>query len=173
MNIGVFCSQYEVEEKYKKATEELGKLIAAGKHTLVWGGAAEGLMELLPKTVQDGGARIVGVVREPIAHKAFKTADEMHIVPNAYEMNMGIIKRSDVIMVLVGGIGTLNEVTEIIRMNKNGQHAKRVIFINTDGFYDGFKTQFERMAREGFVRADVAAAVYFANTPEAAFAYLA
>ena len=173
MNIGVFCSQYDVEEKYKMATQELGELIAKGGHTLVWGGAAEGLMELLPLVVQSGGSRVVGVVRDAIADKAFKSADEMHVVATAYEMNIGIINRSDVVMVLVGGIGTLNEVTEIIRMNKNGQHAKKVIFINTDGFYDGFKAQMERMAREGFIREDVAISVYFADNPAAATQYLA
>ena len=164
MNIGVFSSQYDVAEKYKKATEELGNLIAAGGHTLVWGGAAEGLMDLLPTVVQKGGSKVIGVMREALRAKAFKTADEMHIGGNAFDMNMGIIERSDVIFVLVGGIGTLNEVTEIIRMNKNGQHAKQVIFINTDGFYDGMKMQLDRMAAEGFVRKDVAASVSFADT---------
>jgi uncharacterized protein (TIGR00730 family) len=173
MNIGVFCSQYEVAEKYKKATEELGKLIAADGHTLVWGGADEGLMGLIAHTVKDYGAKIVGVMREALQNKALQGADEMHVVPNAYEMNMGIINRSDVIMVLVGGIGTLNEVTEIIRMNKNGQHAKKVIFINTDGFYDGFMEQMQRMAGEGFVRPDVVDSVSFFDTPAKAMAHLA
>src|SRR5262249_39804946 len=125
-----------------------------------------------PQTVQNSGSKVIGVMREALRAKALETADEMHVVPNAYEMNMGIITRSDVIMVLVGGIGTLNEVSEIIRMNKNGQHAKRVIFINTDGFYDGFKTQMERMSSEGFIRKDVAASVYFADTPQEAMSYI-
>ena len=172
MNIGVFCSQYDVAEKYTKAAEELAQLIASGGHTLVWGGADEGLMGLVARVVQEGGGKTIGVMREALRAKAKKDADEMHIVANAYEMNLGIIERSDCVVALVGGIGTLNEVSEIIRMNKNGRRAKNVVFVSTDGFYDGLKMQIQRMSDEGFMRKDVADSVYFAASPKEAMGYI-
>lgn len=172
MNVGVFCSQYDVAERYVHVAEDLAQRITKSGHVLVWGGADEGLMHVISETAKRSGARIIGVIREAIAHKARKDADEMHVVSNAHEMNLGIINRSDCVVALVGGVGTLNELTEIIRMNKNGESAKRVIFINTDGFYDGFKMQLQRMMEEGFVREDVAASVKFVDTPEEAMRYI-
>jgi len=172
MNIAVFCSQYEVAEKYKQAAESVARHIAEKGHALVWGGADEGLMGLIATTAKRGGARIIGVIREPIKGKAHAEADEMHVVPNAYEMNIGIINRSDAVIALPGGIGTLNELTELIRMNKNGQHAKLVVFVSTDGFYDGFKNQLERMGDEGFVKKEVLDYVHFAATPQDAMEYI-
>ena len=129
-------------------------------------------MGLIVRTAQRSGAKVIGVIRSPIKEKAYKQADEMHIVPNAYEMNLGIIARSDVVVALVGGIGTLNELTEVIRMNKNGQHAKPVIFVNTDNFYNGFQQQMQRMGDEGFLSDDVMKSVHFADTPEEAIHHL-
>ena len=113
MNIAVFCSQYDVAEKYKDVAATFARLIAKQGHSLVWGGADEGLMGLIAHTAQDGGAKVIGVIREKIKHKAYKNADEMIIVKDAKEMNIGLIERGDVIIVLVGGIGTLNELTEV------------------------------------------------------------
>ncbi len=172
MTIGVFCSQYDVASKYTDVAKEFGRLIASHRHTLVWGGADGGLMGIIAETAQKGGARIIGVIREAIQAYAKKESDEMHIVPNVHEMNLGIINRADVVCALVGGIGTLNELTEVIRMNKNKQHAKSVIFINTDGFYTGLREQLRRMSEEGFIREDVTQSVYFADTPEDAMRYI-
>ncbi|MEK7107141.1 MAG: TIGR00730 family Rossman fold protein [Patescibacteria group bacterium] len=172
MNICVFCSQYEVSEKYKTDAETLARLIAEHKHTLVWGGADEGLMGLIARTAQRGGAKVIGVIREKIKDKAYKNADEMIVVKDAREMNLGLIERGDMIVVLVGGIGTLNEVTEVLRMRKNGLLNKQIIVINTDHFYDGFKAQLERMSAEGFLKKEVMDSAFFADTPEEAMWYI-
>lgn len=172
MNIAVFCSQYDVAEKYKDVAATFARLIAKNGHDLVWGGADEGLMRILANTAKSGGSRIIGVIREQIKAKAHADADEMHVVGNAYEMNLGIIERGDVIVVLVGGIGTLNELTEVLRMKKNGLLNKRMIVVNTNQFYEGFKQQLQRMADEGFLKKEVRDSVYFADTPEEAMRHL-
>jgi|SRR3989338_1029628 len=172
MNIAVFCSQYDVAEKYKDVAATFARLIAKQGHSLVWGGADEGLMGLIAHTAQDGGAKVTGVIREKIKDKAYKNADEMIIVKDAKEMNIGLIERGDVIIVLVGGIGTLNELTEVLRMRKNGLLNKPTIVLNTDNFYDGFKQQLQKMHSEGFLNDDVVQSVYFADTPEEAMDHI-
>ncbi|HEY4513741.1 MAG TPA: TIGR00730 family Rossman fold protein [Candidatus Paceibacterota bacterium] len=172
MNITVFCSQYDVADKYKETAKEFAELLATGGHTLVWGCGDEGLMHIIADAAQSGGARIVGVIREEIKEKAFKTADEVIIVPNAYEMNLGLIERGDAIVSLVGGIGTLNELTEVIRMRKNGKHNKPLVIVNTDNFYGGLKGQLEKMHSEGFLTENVMDAIYFADTPTDAMSYI-
>ncbi len=172
MNIAVFLSQYDVAGKYVSVVEALGKSIAADKHTLIFGGCDEGLMHVIAQTVHDGGAKVIGVIRAPIAHKAYPDADEMHVVQDAYEMNLGLIERADCIIVLAGGIGTLNELTAIVRMKKNAEHNTKTIVVNTAGFYDGLSAQLQRMHKEGFLREDVMQSVHFVDTPEAAMKYI-
>ena len=172
MNIGVFLSQYDVDGKYTTVVETLGRLIAEHKYTLIFGGGDEGLMHVLADTVHQGGAKVVGVIRAPIQHKAYKDADEIVVVEDAHKMNIGLIERADAIFVLIGGIGTLNELTEIVRMKKNGEQNKLVVIVNTDHFYDGLKQQLERMNKEGFLRKDVMESVLFVETTEEAMAKL-
>ena len=172
MNISVFCSQYDVAEKYTKAAADFARLLASRGHTLVWGCGDEGLMHVIATEAQRGGARLIGVIREQIKDKAFASADEIVVVHNAYEMNLGIIERGDAIVVLIGGIGTLNELTDVLRMRKNGLLDKNIAVLNTDNFYEHFKEQLERMLGEGFLRKDVFESIHFASTPEDAMRYI-
>lgn len=172
MNIAVFCSQYNVEEKYTNAAEKFAQLIAEHGHALVWGGSDEGLMHTIAETAHRGGARTIGVIREQIKNKAYQDADEMIVVKDAKDMNLGLIERGDIIVVLVGGIGTLNELTDVLRMKKNGLLDKQTIVVNTDGFYEKFKEQLERMSAEGFLKKEVMGSVHFSDTPEEAMRYI-
>ncbi|MEK7480321.1 MAG: TIGR00730 family Rossman fold protein [Patescibacteria group bacterium] len=174
MNIAVFCSQYDVAEKYRKDAETLARLIAKGGHTLVFGGFDEGLMGVIADTAHRAGGRVVGIISERIKDSAYKLADEMVVVRDTLEMNRELIGRGDVIVVLVGGIGTLNELTDVLRMKKNGllDGTKHIVIVNTDGFYEKFKEQLEKMNAEGFLKKEVMDAVHFADTPEAAMRYI-
>jgi len=172
MNISVFCSQYDVAEKYRHAAEELARLIAQHKHTLVFGGHDEGLMGVIADTAHREGGRVVGIIREQIKETAYKDADEMVVVKDTLEMNRELIARGDAIVVLVGGIGTLNELTDVLRMKKNGLLDKRVVVVNTDGFYEKFKEQLENMQAEGFLKKEVLETLHFADTPEEGMRYI-
>jgi uncharacterized protein (TIGR00730 family) len=172
MNIAVFLSQYDVAGKYTAVVETFARLIGEGGHTLVFGGGDEGLMHVVADTAHRSGANVIGVIREKIKEKAYKDADEMTVVGDSHEMNLGIIKRADVVVVLIGGIGTLNELTEIVRMKKNGDRDREVVVVNTDGFYDGLKQQLQRMSEEGFLREDVMKSIRFVDTPQEAMRYI-
>lgn len=172
MNVAVFLSQYDVAGKYTVVVETFARLIAEHKHTLVFGGGDEGLMHVIADTVHRRGARVIGVIRASIKDKAYTDSDETVVVKDAHEMNLGLIERGDVIVVLAGGIGTLNEITEVLRMRKNGLLNKPTIVINTDHFYDGLKQQLQKMHSGGFLKDDVLQSVYFADTPKDAMRYI-
>ncbi len=172
MNITVFCSQYDVAEKYMQDAESFARLLGEHGHAIVWGGARTGMMGLVAKTTQRAGGRAIGVIREEIGDEIYADADEMHVVADVAAMNQGLIARGDTFVVLPGGIGTLHELTELLRMRKNKRHTKDVIVLNTDGFYDGIRMQLERMGREEFIVKDVVNSVHFADTPNAALALL-
>lgn len=110
-------------------------------------------MRVIADAAQEGGGKIVGVSVEPIAFRARPNADEMIIAKDWPERRATLLARADAIAVLPGGLWTLDEVTEVLEYKKQNAHNKPIVFINTDGFYDGLRTQFERMDREGFSRA--------------------
>lgn len=152
MNIAVFCSSNDLDEKYAKPAKKLAKLIAEGGHTMLYGGSDYGLMRIMADGMQEGGAKIVGITIPVYSKYARKNADEMVVAKTLGERKTVMLERSDVIVVMVGGLGTLDEATEILELKKQNHHNKSVIILNTDGFYDGLKAQLERMYREGFLK---------------------
>jgi uncharacterized protein (TIGR00730 family) len=172
MNVTVFCSAQEVNPTYVKAAQEFATLIGSGGHTLVWGGSDRGTMKVIADAAQQAGGRIVGISVEPIKVSARPNADEMIIAKNWPERRALLLSRGDVIVVLLGGIGTLDEVTEVLEYKKQKLHDKPVLFLNVDGFYNGFKMQLERMAREGFFGGALLDLLVFVDTPEEAMQYI-
>jgi uncharacterized protein (TIGR00730 family) len=171
MNVCVFCSASEIAEKYTKPAQELGKLLGESGHSLVWGGSDKGLMKLIASSVEDAGGKLVGVSVEMFSHVARKNTHEMIVAKTLGERKAVMLERADIIVVLVGGIGTLDELTEVLELRKHGMHTKQIIVLNTDGFYEGMKVQLERMEKEGFLMSagnarSLKELIYFADTPE-------
>lgn len=172
MNICVFCSASDVGEEYTEAARELATRIANGGHTLVWGGSNKGTMKVIADAAQAAGGRIVGISVEKVRADARSNADEMVITRDWPERKATLLKRADSIVVLPGGIGTLDEATEVMELKKHDLHNKPIVFLDTQGFYDGFKLQMERMDKEGFLPKALSEFLYFARTPGEVMTYL-
>jgi hypothetical protein len=172
MNIGVFLSAADLAEQYTGPAREFGKLIGEGGHTLVWGGSEAGLMKVLADAVQESGGRLVGVSVEFLHHLARADADEMVVARDLAHRKAELLLRSDAIVIMVGGTGTLDEATEILELRKHGLHSKPVVLLNTAGFYDGLEQQLRRMDAEGFLPLPLADLVYFAADGPSALAHL-
>ena len=168
MNVCVFCSASDLEDKYVIPARRMAKLIAEHGHSLVWGGSNKGVMKVMADGVRAGGGKIYGISVEILKQQARPDADEMVIAKDLGERKAMMLARSDVIVVLPGGLGTLDELSEILELRKHGAHEKRVIVLNTDGFYDGLKTQLDRMSAEGFIERPLSDYIAYADTPDAA-----
>jgi uncharacterized protein (TIGR00730 family) len=180
MNILIFCSAREVAEKYQKDAIEFASLVAKTGHTLVWGGSNYGNMKLVADAAQAAGGKIIGITMEPLAAYARENADEMIVTKDLGERKRVMIERSDAVVVLAGGIGTLDEAMEVLAHKQIFLVQKHLVFLDTDGFYQGLKMQLERMDREGFLKKstesgplDMGKLVHFAMTPEEVMQYLA
>lgn len=172
MNICVFLSAADLGEQYTTPAREFAELLGKGGHTLVWGGSDVGLMKVVADGVQRAGGRLVGVSVEFLQHKARPDTDEMIIARDLAQRKAELLLRSDAVVIMVGGTGTLDEATEILELKKHGLHSKPVVLLNSAGFYDGLKQQFRRMEAEGFLPLPLADLVYFAEDGAAAMAYL-
>ncbi|MFI9270311.1 TIGR00730 family Rossman fold protein [Kitasatospora sp. NPDC052896] len=173
MNICVFCSAYSLDDRYTAPAAEFARLLGEAGHTLVWGGSNAGLMGVLADGVRAAGGRLVGVLVELLAHKGYQGADELVMTRDIAERKAQLLMRADAIVVLVGGLGTLDEVTEVLELKKHGLHDKPVVLLDTEGFYDGLRAQLERMETEGFLPRPLGELVHFATTPAEVFEHLA
>lgn len=172
MNICVFLSAADLPEHYTRPAREFAELIGKGGHTLVWGGSDSGLMKVVADGAQRAGGRLVGVSVGFLSDVARPNADEMVIAKDLAERKALLLAKSDAIVIMVGGTGTLDEATEILELKKHALHTKPVVLLNTAGFYDGLKQQLRRMDEEGFLPLPLTDLVFFAEDGVSALAYL-
>ncbi len=172
MNICVFLSAADLDERYTRPAREFAKLLGKGGHTLVWGGSDVGLMQVVADGVQQAGGRLAGVSVEFLSAKARTGVDEMVVAKDLSERKRLLLDKADAVVIMVGGTGTLDEATEILELKKHGHTDMPVVLLNTAGFYDGLKEQFRRMDAEGFLPRPLAELVFFAEEPAGALAYL-
>jgi len=170
--IAVFCSINEVEKKYVNDAVDLAKLIANNGYDLVWGGADKGLMKVVADGVKNGGGKIIGVTATFLKHKRRAHADEMIIVENISQTKEVLRKKSDAIILLAGGTGSLDEICEVLELKKHNLYTKPVVILNTANFYEGLKIQLERMERESFLQKKLEEFLFFATTPKEAINYI-
>ncbi|GGV82903.1 MULTISPECIES: TIGR00730 family Rossman fold protein [Streptomyces] len=172
MNICVFLSAADLDDRYTRPAREFARLLGKGGHTLVWGGSDTGLMKVVADGVEEAGGRLVGVSVDFLSAMARPGADEMVIARDLAERKKLLLQKADAVVVMVGGTGTLDEATEIIELKKHGQTDKPVVLLNTAGYYDGLREQFRRMEEEGFLPRPLSELVHFADEPAAALAHL-
>lgn len=172
MNITVYCSANDLDERYTGPAREFARLLGEHGHTLVWGGSDAGLMGVVADEAKAAGAKLVGISVEFLAHKSYQGADELVMTRDLAERKAVLLARADAVVVLVGGLGTLDEVTEAVELKKHGLHIKPVVFLDTDGFYTGLRTQFQRMEADGFLPHPLDHLVRFAADAPAAMALL-
>ena len=173
MRICVFLSAADLDERYTGPARDFAERLGKGGHTLVWGGSDVGLMKVAgrrrPRQRRPAGA---GCRSEFLSAKVRAEADEMVVAADLAERKKLLLEKADAVVVMVGGTGTLDEATEILELKKHGHTAKPIVLLNTAGFYDGLKQQFQRMEAEGFLPLPLADLVRFADEPAEALAYL-
>lgn len=171
-HIGVFLSAQSPGDVYERAAQELGTLIPQHGYGLVYGASAVGLMDVLATAALKQKGYVTGINMELLNHTTREGLSETIVLPSLFERRQMLVQKSDAIVTLPGGIGSLDEVTEILELKKHDQHTKPVVLVNIDGFYDGLKMQLERMHTEGFLPKPLNKLVFFAATPQEAITYL-
>ncbi|MBR6805458.1 MAG: TIGR00730 family Rossman fold protein [Bacteroidaceae bacterium] len=168
-SIGLFCAASEkIEPVYAARAREFGEWIGDSGHTLVYGGAAKGLMEVTASSAKQHGARVVGVVPEILVERGSvsRVPDETVVVANLSERKELILGRSDILVALPGGIGTLDEVFHVMAAATIGFHDKKVVFYNVNGFWDSMAALLEEYKSKNFLRGETEKYFAFADSLE-------
>ena len=168
MHIAVFCgSSLPRNKEIVEAAAVLGRRIAQEGHTLVYGGSNLGLMGTLSGAALGHGGRVVGVIptlfSEDIIHSQRVT--ELVRVGSMAERKERILALCDAFIALPGGIGTIDEVSEVMVMNQlqivgghrildGSYRTKPMILLNIDGYYTPFLDQLRLVKEEGLMRSD-------------------
>lgn len=167
MNICIFCSaNSNIPTEYFERTSELGTWMGANGHTLVFGGCNLGLMECVAKAVHDAKGMTVGVV-PTIVEKGGKVSDYVDVkilCDNLSDRKDLMIERSDVIIALPGGVGTLDEIFTVLAAASIGYHNKRIILYNIGGFWDSLIAMLDDLKVRGVLRAGFEDTVKVAHT---------
>ena len=174
--ICVYCSSSNrIHADYFEVATQVGQLLAQHGHTLLYGGGGVGLMGAVARAVHAGNGRVIGVIPEglkQIEGVAYEVADELIVTETMQERKAILFTRADAFLVLPGGIGTLEELMEVLTLRSLGYHDKRIALLNTAGFYELLLQLFEHFYTGGFAREKVRALYHVAETPQAALNYL-
>ncbi|CAN7467117.1 TIGR00730 family Rossman fold protein [Pararhizobium sp. LjRoot235] len=156
-SICVYCgSQPGRDKSYIDAGRILGKSIADNHLRLVYGGGTKGIMGAVASGVLSHGGRVTGIIPEFLmdmeaTRHSLGQLSELIVTPDMHDRKHKMFERADAFVTLPGGIGTLEEIVEIMTWAQLGRHRKPIVLVNINGFWDPLMTLIEHMAEAGFI----------------------
>ncbi|TDX88106.1 hypothetical protein EDE05_10278 [Neorhizobium sp. R1-B] len=156
-SICVYCgSQPGRDPAYIAAGRALGKSIAAHGLRLVYGGGTKGIMGAVAAGVLSSGGQVTGIIPEFLVdmeatRHSLGQLDELIVTEDMHARKHNMFERSDAFVTLPGGIGTLEEIVEIMTWAQLGRHEKPMVFANIGGFWDPMLDLIHHMREQGFI----------------------
>lgn len=150
-SVCVYCASSEaVRPAHRAVAAELGRAVAAQGWGLVYGGGNIGLMGEVARAALAAGAHVTGIIPHRLATReiALDEVTELIRVETMRERKALMDERSDAFVVLPGGIGTVEELVEMITLKQLGWHDRAIVVLDSEGFWDPLMTQLQRMVDE-------------------------
>ncbi len=174
-SICVYSSSSEkLDKKYYDIAEKVGERIGQRGDTLVFGAGMVGTMGATARGAKKAGAKIIGVIPEVLNCKGivYEECDELYITPEMRSRKRMLDEKSDVLITLPGGFGTLEEVLEVITSKQLGYHSKPIIIFNFNGYYDCLLGQFEESYKQNFAKVAFSSLYYVTDDIDDMFRYI-
>jgi uncharacterized protein (TIGR00730 family) len=149
----VYCgSSGAVDRQYREAASELGARLAAAGIGLVFGGGRVGLMGLLADAALAGGGEVIGIIPSRLrdAELAHPGATELVVVKSMHERKRLMAEKADAFAVLPGGIGTLDEMFEILSWRQLKLHEKPIFLVDIGGYWAPLLGLLGHIVEQGF-----------------------
>ncbi|WP_269513391.1 TIGR00730 family Rossman fold protein [Brevundimonas subvibrioides] len=170
LSVCLFCGSSDAADpKYTQAAADFGRATAHAGWRLVYGGGGVGLMGASARAAHEAGGRVLGVMPGFLRSRE-RLFDEVEtlVVTSMHERKQIMYDQSDAFVVAPGGIGTLEEVVELLSWKRLDLHGKPVIFLNIDGFWDTFFDLMRHSVASGFTPDTFLQAWTIADTVEQA-----
>lgn len=170
--ICVYCGSRDGKKPiYKQAAYALGQELARRKIELVYGGASIGVMAAVANAVLEFGGKVTGVLPKMLTHKeiAHSHVTELIIVESMHQRKQIMYELSDAFVALPGGLGTFEELCEILTWQQLGTHQKPTGILNIDGYYDPLLKMFDKARDEDFVSQEHRNMIVEADSAETLF----
>ena len=168
-NISIFCGAHEGKNpEYAKAAKSVAELIAKKGINVVFGGGNVGLMKVTSDTALDNGVEVLGISLKSLHALELANPRLNNIVVSETLLNRKdeFMSRSDAFIVLPGGVGSLDELAEIMASNQLGIINKPVGILNTEGYYDHLLEWFNKAVNEGFISSENLKELLVSDSPE-------
>jgi uncharacterized protein (TIGR00730 family) len=156
-SVCLYCGSSDlVDPAYLEAAREFGTAVANAGLRLVYGGGGVGLMGAGAKAAHAAGGKVLGIMPQFLRGREHLFDDvETRVVISMHERKMMMFEESDAFVVMPGGIGTLEEVVELLSWRRLDLHKKPIIFLNMDGFWNPLFELINRFKNEGFAPAAI------------------
>ena len=153
-SIAVYCGhQSGLDPQFKRDARAVGRMLAKNNIRMVFGGGDVGLMGTVASAALDNGGDVIGVSTDDVIAMQEPAHDgiSIQVVDGVNERKQIMFNESDAFIILPGGIGTLNELTDILTMQQIGETNKPLFFLNTNGFWNPLTRLIKHMQKNGFV----------------------
>ena len=153
---------------FVEAAQALGRIFAENHIRLVYGGGSVGLMGAIAKSALEHGGAVTGIIPDFLRARenALTRVQEMIVTPDMHERKRLMFERSDAFVALPGGVGTLEELVEIMTWQQLGRHAKPILLANIDGFWEPLLALLAHMRSAQFIRPNLEVEVLKAERVE-------
>ena len=149
----IYCgSSNNVAEAFKKNAHDASTALAKQGMRIVYGGGHVGLMGIIADAALKVGTEVIGIIPEHIRAQEVQHTGltKLHVVPDMHTRKRMMVESSDAFVILPGGLGTLDEVFEILTWKKLKLHNKPILIFNQNGYWDGFLELINHIIGEGF-----------------------
>ena len=168
-NISIFCGAHEGKDpKYAQSAKIISDAIAKKGINVVFGGGNVGLMKIISDTALDNGVEVLGISLKSLhaLELANPRLNEIVVTDTLLDRKDEFMSRSDAFIVLPGGVGSLDELAEIMASNQLGIINKPVGILNTEGYYDHLLKWFDKAVEEGFISSANLKELLVSDNPE-------
>ncbi|WP_428978286.1 TIGR00730 family Rossman fold protein [Oricola thermophila] len=156
-SVCVYCgSSPGNDPDHLAAGRTLGRAIGEAGLRLVYGGGTKGIMGAVAEGAMDAGGKVTGIIprflmNKEATEKALGALDELIVTEDMHERKHRMFEESDAFVTLPGGIGTLEEVIEVMTWAQLGRHTKPIVLANINGFWNQLSTLLDHMREAGFI----------------------
>lgn len=175
-SICVYCgSSDKGPASHRALARDLGRQMVSRGIDLVYGGGRVGVMGAIADAVLEAGGEVTGVIPDFLIRREHGHRDvtRLEVVASMHERKARMAELSDAFIVLPGGLGTLEELFEIVTWRQLGLHDKPIVVIDPDGHWDRLRGLIDDLVAAGYARPENAALVSYAADPAAALADIA